>query len=93
MHCYSASRLTLVCGAALTLSACVTPQMHDVSELNSVGTRCGLALGEVFQNEEAKKLLFVVRPGVSNAQRACVAKWGRRNGLKTVIVDKIEFQG
>jgi hypothetical protein len=81
-----------VLAGALTLTACVTPRMHDISEINSVGTRCGLALGEVFQDEEAKKLLFVVRPGVTSAQRACVAQWARRNGLKTVIVDQINFQ-
>jgi len=82
----------IVLGAALTLSACVTARMHERSAINAVGQRCGFALGEVFQDEEEKKLLFVIRQDISPAQRTCVAKWARRNGLKPVIVDNLEFK-
>ncbi len=74
------------------LSACVTPaRMHEQSELNSIGQRCGLALGELFQDEEQKRLLFMVRIGSTPEQKSCVAKWARKNGLKAVFVDNIEF--
>lgn len=82
----------LVSEIALALSACVTARMHEQVELNAVGQRCGFALGEVFQDEEEKKLLFVIRQGISSTQKACVAKWARRNGLKPVVVDDLEFK-
>ena len=78
--------------ATLALAACVTPaRMHEQSELNSIGQRCGLALGELFQDEEQKKLLFMVRTEPTAAQKSCVAKWARKNGLKAVFVENIEF--
>jgi hypothetical protein len=76
---------------ALALSACATPRMHSQAELNSVGERCGLAFGEVFQDESEKRLLFMVRNAPTDAQRACVARWARHNHLKTVFVDSINF--
>lgn len=72
---------------SLALSACVTPQMHSEEQLNSVATGCGLALGELMQDESEKKLLLMIRQDASTQQRACVAKWARRNGLKAVFVN------
>ena len=72
----------------LTLTACATPaRMHDEVQLNTIATRCGLALGELMQDESEKKLLLVVRQEPTPEQRVCVAKWARRNGLKTVFVN------
>ena len=68
------------------LSACVAPRMHTEAELNSVTRQCGLALGELMQDEEQKKLLLAIRQAPTAEQRACVAKWARRNGLKPVFV-------
>jgi hypothetical protein len=71
-----------------TLSACVTPaQMHTEAQLNDVALGCGLALGELIQDESEKKLLLTVRDNPSLEQRVCVAKWARRNGLKAVFVN------
>ena len=68
------------------LSACATPaRMHDEAQLNNVALGCGLALGE--------KLLIMIRQDPSAEQRVCVAKWARRNGLKAVFVDNIQFPG
>ena len=73
---------------ALALSACATPaRMHDEAQLNSVATGCGLALGELIQDESEKKLLLMIRQDSSPRQRGCVAKWARRNGLKAVFVN------
>jgi hypothetical protein len=78
----------LIIGAALALSACATPaRMHDAAQLNSVALGCGLALGELIQDEEQKKLLLMVRQDPSPEQRGCVARWARRNGLKAVFVN------
>ena len=84
--------VSLAAFAALFLSACAGPQFHDQAELNSVGTRCGLALGEVFQDESEKRLLFVVAPSATPAQRSCIIDWAKKHRLKPVIVDKIEFK-
>ena len=70
----------------LALSGCVTPRMHSQTELNGIGQECGLALGELFQDESEKRLVFLFRPDASPQERSCVAKWARRNGLKPVFV-------
>jgi hypothetical protein len=76
----------LLCAIA-GLSACATPaRMHSETQLNEVATGCGLALGELMQDEEQKKLLLMIRQEATDEQRACVVKWARRNGLKTVFV-------
>ena len=78
----------LALALTLALSACVTPaRMHSDAQLNSVATGCGLALGELIQDESEKKLLLVIRTEPTAEQRACVAQWARRNGLKIVFVN------
>ena len=73
--------------AALLLSACVTPaRMHSETQLNDVALGCGLALGELIQDEAEKKLLLLIRDNPSLQQRTCVTQWARRNGLKPVFV-------
>lgn len=61
--------------------------MHTEAQLNDVALGCGLALGELIQDESQKKLLLTVHPDVSRNQRVCVAHWARRNGLKAVFVN------
>ena len=79
--------LIFVMPAVLGLSACVTARLHTQDELNGVTRQCGLALGELMQDESEKKLLLMIRQDPSVEQRACVAKWARRNGLKAVFVN------
>lgn len=69
------------------MPACITPQMHDEVQLNQVALGCGLALGELIQDESEKRLLLMIRQDPTLEQRACVAKWARRNGLKAVFVN------
>ena len=77
----------MLIGIALALSACATPaRMHDEAQLNSIATGCGLQLGELIQDASEKKLLLMIRQDPTPEQRICVAKWARRNGLKTVFV-------
>ena len=68
------------------LSACATVQLHSDAQLNQVGQRCGLALGELIQDESEKKLLLLIRQSPSPEQRACVTQWARANHLKEVFV-------
>ena len=76
---------------AALLSACATARFHSEEELASVGRDCGLALGELFQDESEKRLLFLFRIAPSAEQRACVVRWARKNHLKTVIVEAANF--
>ena len=80
-------RRVLLASAVLGLSACVTPQMHTEAQLNDVALGCGLALGELIQDDSEKKLLLAIRQEPTAEQRLCVAKWARRNGLKPVFVN------
>jgi hypothetical protein len=61
--------------------------MHTEAQLNDVALGCGLALGELIQDESEKKLLLAIRQEPTQEQRVCVAKWARRNGLKAVFVN------
>jgi hypothetical protein len=80
-------RKLLFAAFLLLLTACATPaRMHTEAQLNRVATGCGLALGELIQDESEKKLLLTIRQDASAEQRLCVAKWAKRNGLKPVFV-------
>jgi hypothetical protein len=73
--------------ALVALSACATARLHSVEELNSVGQQCGLALGELFQDESEKRLLFLFRVQPTAYERACVARWARENNLRPVFIE------
>ena len=81
------TRRSLIATLVFALSACVTPaRMHTQDELNAVTRQCGLALGELIQDELEKKVLIALRTDATVRQRVCVARWARRNGLKPVFV-------
>jgi len=71
----------------LLLGACVTARMHSEAEINDVGRRCGLALGELFQDESEKRLLFMMRNGATAEERTCVLNWARERHLRLVYVN------
>ena len=74
--------------ATVCLSACVTPaRLHDEAQLNAVAVGCGLSAGELMQDESEKKLLLLVHQDPTVDQRICIARWARRNGLRTVFVN------
>jgi len=81
-------RQALVALGVLALSACATPaRMHDEAQLNQIALGCGLAMGELIQDESEKRLLLTMRSDPSPQQRVCVARWARKNGLKPVFVN------
>ena len=84
------TRTVFVAIGCAILSACATTaRMHSVDELNLAGARCGLALGELIQDEEEKRLVIMVRAEPTAAERACVTRWAKRNGLRPVFIDSI----
>lgn len=82
------SRVFSVAVGIFALTACATPaQMHSEDQLNAVALGCGLALGELIQDESQKKLLLLVHNNPTTGQRVCVFQWARKNGLKAVFVN------
>lgn len=79
-------RIAVAVLASFALSGCISARMHSETELNTVARGCGLALGELMQDESEKRLLLMMRNEPTVKQRVCVAKWARRNGLKAVFV-------
>ena len=77
----------LVLSGLMALSGCVTARMHSEAELNGVTRQCGLALGELFQDESEKRLLFMIRHGATAEERACVLRWARERHLRLVFVN------
>jgi len=71
----------------LTLSACATAQLHTESQLNGVAQTCGLALGDVMQDESEKRLLFLMKIEPSAGERVCVYRWAHRNHLHLVVIN------
>ena len=64
--------------AMICLSACATPaRLHTTDQLNTVALGCGLALGELIQDESQKKLLLAIRQEPSVQQRAHCATQAR----------------
>lgn len=85
------TKFGLASAVMLAPSACATPRMHMQEELNAAGLACGLTYGELIQDEEQKKLLILFRQAPSPEQRRCVYKFARRNHLKLVVIDAIQF--
>ncbi|HVH49636.1 MAG TPA: hypothetical protein VM760_07140 [Sphingomicrobium sp.] len=79
----------LLCFPAM-LTACATAaRLHSEAELNDVGRQCGLALGELFQDDTEKRLLFLFKVQPSPQERTCVYQFARRNHLRLVTIDAI----
>ena len=80
-------RSVLLVSALSMLCGCVTARMHSETEINALGQRCGLALGELFQDESEKRLLFMIRNGATAQERSCVLAWARERHLRLVYVN------
>lgn len=84
-----ARRLIILLAQVGSLAACATARMHSEAELNQVALVCGLSIGEVVQEEEAKRLLFLYRVAPAPAQRHCVYEWAHRNHLNLVVINAV----
>ena len=85
-------RRAAIAVAALALSACATTaRMHSEAELNVAASKCGFALGQLAQDEEEKRLLFIMEANPTAERQVCVKQWARRNGLRPVFIDAVEW--
>jgi hypothetical protein len=94
-----ASLAVLLSGCSELYSLLFAPSDKEIAshcgvteaELNRIATGCGLALGQLAQDEEEKRLLFVMEAKPSMAKQKCVRQWARRNHLKTVVIGDVEW--
>ena len=73
----------------LALTACATARMHSEAQLNEIAMSCGLSYGEVVQEAEEKRLLFLYKVAPKPQQRHCVYQWAHKNHLTLVIINAI----
>ena len=81
----------LILSSAFALSGCVTARMHSAAELSAAGRDCGLAEGELVQETELKKVLFLYRVAPSRTQRTCVHQWARKNHLHLAVIEAVNW--
>jgi hypothetical protein len=83
----------LLLALVLGVSACVTPaRLYSDAELSALTRSCGLAQGELLQEEEEPRLLFLFRPGATPRERVCVARWSKRHGLHMAYVEAVQVK-
>jgi hypothetical protein len=75
--------------SALALSACATAQLHTEAQLNDVALNCGLSVGDVVQEQEERRLLFLYRVSPKASQRHCVYQWAHKNHLTLVVINAL----
>ncbi|HYJ30766.1 MAG TPA: hypothetical protein VEW25_10550 [Allosphingosinicella sp.] len=85
--------LILSAAAAGALSACATtptaPRLHTVQELGVVAHGCGLELGEVVQEAEEPRLLFLFASTATRREVRCVRRWSHRRHLHFVHIEAV----
>jgi hypothetical protein len=81
--------MVIVLSVQLSLTACATAQLHSEDQLNQVALTCGLSVGDVVQETEEKRLLFLYRVAPKPQQRHCVYQWAHRNHLTLVTINAI----
>ena len=70
-------------------SACATAQLHTEAQLNDIARSCGLSYGEIVQEAEETRLLFLYRVAPKPEQRHCVYQWARKNHMHLVVINAI----
>jgi hypothetical protein len=63
--------------------------MYSPQELGVVAERCGLALGEVVQEEEEPRILFLFAAGAPAGEVRCVRRWSHRRSLHFVHIEAL----
>jgi hypothetical protein len=61
--------------------------MHTEAQLDDVAKGCGLSYGEVVQDKQEKRLLFLFRVAPKPEQRHCIYQWAHKNHLHLVVIE------
>jgi hypothetical protein len=80
-------RLALL-AATLLLGGCVTmPKLYTQQELGRVAQSCGYALGELVQEHDEPRILFVFSAAEEQRkEQACVSRWARPRKLHVAFM-------
>jgi len=79
----------LLLPALLLATACVTtkPKLYTQQELGRVAQSCGYALGELVQEHDEPRILFVFSVAEENStDQACVYRWARPRKLHVAFM-------
>ena len=87
----NANRFFAAVAATFALSGCVTARMHSEAELSVAGRACGLSEGELVQETELKKVLFLYRVAPSREMRSCVFRWADRNHMRLAVIEAVNY--
>ena len=79
--------------ACLALSACATTRVYSDAELALVAEQCGVAPGEVIQEPDYPRFLFLYAVGPTREQLECVRRWSRRRHMHLSYIEAIDFAG
>ena len=88
MRAFSAVRLVPMAIAALALANCATlPKLYSQDEIAAVTRACGLAAGELVQEPDEPRLVFLFRHQPSRSQVSCVKDWSRKRRLTLALIE------
>jgi hypothetical protein len=83
--------LPILMASSVLLSACATTRLYSNAELSAVGRACGVAEGEVVQEADEPRLLFLYTVAPSKAQLSCVAEWSREHRLHLAFIEGVNW--
>ena len=83
--------LSVLLVVGLSLSGCVNTRVFSETELAEVGRGCGLAAGEVMQEPDYPRFLFLYAIGPSQDQFTCVRRWARRHNMHLAYIEAVDF--
>ncbi len=84
-------RLAPLLLGSLALSACVNTRIFSESELSEVARNCGVAQGEVIQEPDHPRFLFLYAAEPSREQLSCVRRWSRQRNMHLAYIQAIDW--
>lgn len=74
-------------GAAASGGCATIPRAYSQQELGRVAQGCGYALGELVQEHDEPRILFVFSlAAASKQEQACVQRWARKRKLHVAFM-------
>ena len=84
-------RLAAIILGSAALSACANTRLYSEAQLSEVARGCGIAQGEVVQESEHPRFLFLYTSAPSREQLSCVRRWSRQRRMHLAYIEAIEW--
>lgn len=84
--------VNLMTVALLVVSGCVNARVYSDAQLAGVAQQCGVDAGDIAQEPDQPRFLFLLTPKPSPAQLGCVSRWSRRHHMHLGFIQSIEFK-